>query len=297
MNRRSPGRRIDVSFNGELRNNQKEAINELLKFDCGVLSAATAFGKTVTCCGLITEIKASALILLESSALVEQWEKAFNTFLEINEGLPEYHTKTGRTKKRKSIIGIIHGAKYTSTGIIDIAMAGSLCKKGEYHPRLKEYGLVLVDECHHSDSESYIPVYEKDLKNAAKDIVISSPTLGKNKVYRIISLLKERQEAGVKITVATWHPEIYKYGKDEHRIELMELLRNSGFHIELMKESCQHYAVIDGEIVWYGSMNLLSKDDVEDNIMRVASKEIAEELLEMTFNKDTELTEYQLPMQ
>lgn len=80
------------------------------------------------------------------------------------------------------------------------------------------------------------------------------------------------------LTDVTWHPEVYKYGKDEYRIERMELLRNAGFYIELMNESCQHYAVIDGELVWYGSMNLLSKDDVEDNIMRVSSKAIAAEL-------------------
>lgn len=146
------------------------------------------------------------------------------------------------------------------------------------------------------DSESYVPVYEKDLKNAAKDIVISSPTLGKYKVNRMIGFLKERQEAGIKVTIVTWHPNVYKYGKDEHRIELMELLRNTGFRLELMTESCQHYAVIDGEIVWYGSMNLLSKDDIEDNIMRVSSKAITTELLEITFNKGNELHEYQLPL-
>ena len=39
--------------------------------------------------------------------------------------------------------------------------------------------------------------------------------------------------------------------------------------------------MIDNEIVWYGSVNLLSKEDVEDNLMRVCSKEIAAELLEM----------------
>ena len=86
------------------------------------------------------------------------------------------------------------------------------------------------------------------------------------------------------------------YGRDEHRIELMEALRNAGFHIELMNESCQHYAVIDNEIVWYGSMNLLSKDDIEDNIMRVVSKDIAAELLELTFKKDSDINEYQIPL-
>ena len=43
------------------------------------------------------------------------------------------------------------------------------------------------------------------------------------------------------------------------------------------------YAVIDNEIVWYGSVNLLSKEDAEDNIMRVQSREIAAELLEIGF--------------
>lgn len=40
----------------------------------------------------------------------------------------------------------------------------------------------------------------------------------------MIELLKERQETGVKVTIVTWHPDVYKYGKDEHRIELMNLL-------------------------------------------------------------------------
>ena len=39
--------------------------------------------------------------------------------------------------------------------------------------------------------------------------------------------------------------------------------------------------MIDEKIVWYGSMNLLSRDDVEDNIMRLESREVAEELLGM----------------
>ena len=106
----------------------------MLEYDCGILSAATAFGKTVVCCGLISRLKTSTLILLESSSLIPQWEKAISTFLELNEELPEYATKSGRVKTRKSLVGIIQGPKDTSTGIIDIAMAGSLCKKANTTP-------------------------------------------------------------------------------------------------------------------------------------------------------------------
>ena len=96
-----------------------------------ILHAATAFGKTVVCSAVITEKKVNTLILLESSALIEQWKDALNKFLIIDEELPQYKTKTGRLRTRKSLIGTLQGAHDSMTGIIDIAMAGSLCKKGE----------------------------------------------------------------------------------------------------------------------------------------------------------------------
>lgn len=36
-------------------------------------------------------------------------------------------------------------------------------------------------------------------------------------------------------------------------------------------------------IIWYGSVNLMSNAKEEDNLMRVKSKEIAQELLEIGF--------------
>ena len=45
----------------------------------------------------------------------------------------------------------------------------------------------------------------------------------------------------------------------------------------------EHYAIIDEEIVWYGSMNLLSGEKEDDNLMRVVSKEIAQEIMEIAF--------------
>ena len=66
----------------------------------------------------------------------------------------------------------------------------------------------------------------------------------------MLSLLKGRQEAGVRITIVTWHPDAYLYGREEHRIEFMEDLRDAGLNIMLVEDSWEHYAVIDNEIVW-----------------------------------------------
>ena len=158
---RQCGRHINVTFAGELRQEQKPALEEMMKYDNGILQAATAFGKTVVCSAMIAEKKVNTLIILESSALLEQWKDALEKFLDIDEKLPEYKTKTGRIRVRKSLVGKLQGAHDSMTGIVDIAMAGSLCKKGEWHPLLDQYGIVIVDECHHAASDTIAEVLQK----------------------------------------------------------------------------------------------------------------------------------------
>ena len=548
--KRTQGRELNISFKGELRESQISAAETMLENETGILHAATAFGKTVVCCDMIARRGISTLILVDRADLMNQWIKRLDEFLDIDEELPEYQTKTGRTRKRKSLIGNLQGAHDTLTGIVDVAMIRSLKKKDGFHPMLKEYAQVYFDECHHAASESAIEVlqeinakyvygvtatpkrgdgkekinefllgpiryrftakdraeeqnidhlvyprftrtvkphhlsktpygndayelirnndvrdeqiirdvadcvqagrtpvvltkyvdhakklserlktyadrlilltgangtkarraqveelnkvddsdslilvgtgsllgegfdfprldtlfmatpvsgenvveqyvgrlnrdydgkenvivydyvdshipkfdkmysarlkaykkigyelcvnmdgekqkanaiydienyaetYWKDLEEANSAVVVSSPRLNNQKVDRIINMLGKRRELGVKVTIVTWHPDAYKYGKDDVRMELMERLRKAGFEIRLVEETCEHYAVIDNEIVWYGSVNLLSKEDAEDNLMRVCSKDIAAELLEMTFGSEAELQEW-----
>lgn len=87
-------------------------------------------------------------------------QDALAEFLKIDEDMPVYTTPSGRQRKRKSIIGTLQGAHDTLNGIVDIAMAGSLYHKGEYHPLLSSYGMVIVDECHHAASETITEVLQ-----------------------------------------------------------------------------------------------------------------------------------------
>lgn len=50
--------------------------------------------------------------------------------------------------------------------------------------------------------------------------------------------------------------------------------------------------MIDDETILYDRMNLLSKEDVEDNLMMVCSKDIASELLEMTFGSEADMLKW-----
>lgn len=110
----------------------------------------TAFGKTVVCSYLIAKRKVNTLILLQSKDLLLQWVEELNKFLDIDEKPPIYKTKSGRKRQRKSVIGILHGSKNTLTGIVDVAMVGSMYSKGKYQDMLNSYGMVIMDECHHA---------------------------------------------------------------------------------------------------------------------------------------------------
>ena len=55
----------------------------------------------------------------------------------------------------------------------------------------------------------------------------------------------------------------------------------SGIYVIVKEDVIEHFAIIDDELVWHGGMNLLGKEDAWDNLMRIKSVQIAEELLEI----------------
>lgn len=541
VDHREKGRPIRVSFQGDLKMQQNLAVQHLLAFDYGILSAATAFGKTVVCSYLIAERKVNTLILLQSKDLLEQWIDELNKFLIIDEEPPIYRTKSGREKRRDSVIGILHGGKNTLTGIVDVAMVGSMYHKGTFNDFINSYGMVLMDECHHCgsntsievmqkvnaryvygvtatpkrgdnlekiihmllgpirhsytakerameqgighyvyprytrvidtnesknningayalisastarnemiledtrtcvkegrtpviltrykeqakylydhlqedadyvfvlygdnsdkensevrrklkeltkdqslilvatgqkigegfdyprldtlmlavpvsfagrleqyigrlnrdyegkkevivydyvdshirifdnmyakrlrtykrtgfqlktnyivtkqtanaiyDSGNYMDVFERDIVEAEKKIMISSPELTRDKTERLRYLVKPRQEAGITVTVITLEPQNISYGSSEFCQRLIEEMREGGIHVIVKDEVIEHFAVIDDELVWHGGMNLLGKEDAWDNLMRIKSVQIAAELLEIVLKE------------
>ena len=62
--------------------------------------------------------------------------------------------KRGRKKKAR-IIGQLGGGKNALSGIVDIAIMQSLSRNGEVKHCVKEYGMVIADECHHASAFNY----------------------------------------------------------------------------------------------------------------------------------------------
>jgi superfamily II DNA or RNA helicase len=127
------GASINVAFKGELRPLQQEAAQKLFAHGYGILSAPTAFGKTVIAAWLIAKRKVNTLVLVHRRQLMDQWRERLALFL----GMPLEE------------IGEVSGGKKKVTGSIDIGLIQSLNRKGEVKDMVAEYGQIIVDECHH----------------------------------------------------------------------------------------------------------------------------------------------------
>jgi superfamily II DNA or RNA helicase len=154
------GHPIEVSFHGELRDHQKDAANELLSNDTGIISAPTGFGKTVVAAHTIAKRKISTLIIVNSKVLADQWKERLEEFLEVqSEPFTEY-TPTGRVRK-KDKIGEWHSGKENLSHNIDIALFQTLANRENLAEYLENYGMVIVDEAHHAAAKTFEDVLKQ----------------------------------------------------------------------------------------------------------------------------------------
>lgn len=123
---------IDVTFTGELRIEQRDAVEALLQHDIGVLVAPPGSGKTVIACALIAERATPTAILVNRAELLQQWRTRLTQFLSI-------------TDKQ---LGQLGGGRRKRRGIVDLIMMQSIAHRAGDPSILEEYGQIIVDECH-----------------------------------------------------------------------------------------------------------------------------------------------------
>ena len=139
------GDAIDITFIGTLRLDQEAAVSAMLHHDTGVLSAPTAFGKTIVAAALIARRGVNTLVLVHRTELLKQWQARLQSFLSLGKGG----------------LGTIGGGKAKPTGKIDIALMQSLSRQNEINPLVENYGQVIVDECHHIGAVSFDAILKR----------------------------------------------------------------------------------------------------------------------------------------
>src|SRR5665647_2141530 len=117
---------IDLSFQGELRPYQQQAVEAICAHSFGVLEAGTGSGKTVMALSLIARRRQPTLILVHSKELMHQWRDRIRQFLGIEAG----QGGDGTLDIQPVTVAIVNTAKKYLESLPD------------------RFGQIVVDECH-----------------------------------------------------------------------------------------------------------------------------------------------------
>lgn len=132
--------KINIKFNGELRDYQspivQQCLNHITSHGGGLLSVFCGWGKTNAALYISCVLGVKTLVVVHKSQLMDQWIERIEKFTNAS-------------------YGIIRGKKSIIDKNIVIAMIQTISKPKFTTDMFKQFGLVILDESHHSPANFF----------------------------------------------------------------------------------------------------------------------------------------------
>ena len=83
----------------------------------------------------------------------------------------------------------------------------------------------------------------------------------------------------VSITVLTLAAECYPEERQDAAQVLINCLTQKDVCVQANSQVHEHFAVIDRHLIWYGGVNLLSREKSDESMIRIIDKELSNAIL------------------
>ena len=135
------------------------------------------------------------------------------------------------------------------------------------------------------DQNTFYDAFLKDLRKAKSLVIIESPFITKKRMQQLLPTLRKLRDEGIRIIVNTKpfneHDVIYR----EQAIWAVGVMQDIGIDVLMTSGHHRKLAIID-DILWEGSLNILSQNDSCEIMRRIKSKNITNEMIKYTRLKD-----------
>lgn len=108
---------------------------------------------------------------------------------------------------------------------------------------------------------TFYPKFVKDLRSARTEVVIESPFITERRFSDLLPAIVYLRRKNVSVTVNTRNPEEHDGTYVDQAYDSVVALQELGVRVLYTTKLHRKLAIIDQEIVWEGSLNILSFND------------------------------------
>ena len=129
------------------------------------------------------------------------------------------------------------------------------------------------------DETTFYQQFRHDLLRSASEVVIESPFIARERAGTLYSIFERLIHRGVRVYVVTRDPREHSETMEEQ--SEAEIRRFEALGVQVLLCTGNHHrklAILDRQVLWEGSLNILSQAKSREIMRRIDSKELATEM-------------------
>ena len=132
------------------------------------------------------------------------------------------------------------------------------------------------------DNNTFYKAFERDLRHARQSVIIESPFITRRRMENLLPLLTGLRHKGVRIVVNTRNPEEHNEEYAIQAEDAVAAMQDMGIKVLYTVKHHRKLAIIDEEVLWEGSLNILSQGDSCEIMRRTVSNSLAWQMILFT---------------
>ena len=125
------------------------------------------------------------------------------------------------------------------------------------------------------DQNSFYDAFIKDVKHSKTRVIIESPFITTKRINQLSPILSRLIRRGVAVVINTKPVEEQNALLRNMAYEGIAKLQDIGVRVIVTAGHHRKLAIIDDDIIWEGSLNILSQNDSCEIMRRISSKQMA----------------------
>lgn len=130
--------------------------------------------------------------------------------------------------------------------------------------------------------DSFYDAFTKDLLRAKHEVVIESPFISFKRLNSLLPTFRKLARRGVRIVVNTKPAEEQDADYGWQASECITTLQEAGVNVLITGGHHRKLAIIDRQILYEGSLNILSQNDSCEIMRRIHSEQLAVQMINFT---------------